>query len=550
MRTYLPAGTQIAGYRVESLIGRGGMAVVYRAEHLRLGRRVALKLIAPEFAEHEKFRQRFMRESRLAAAIDHPNILPVYEADEAEGLLYLAMRYVEGIDLKGLLAEQGRLDTRQVLSILSQVASALDVAHARSLIHRDVKPGNILLVPGPDAEEPYHVYLADFGLTKRSSSDSGLTGPGQFVGTIDYIAPEQITGKPVGPQADIYALGCVLFECLTGAIPFERDEDLAVLWAHVQEPPPSVTSRNPALPTAVDAVLATAMAKSPEDRFSTCRQLMGALRSALRDGPPTISGPQPILASVPSASGEPQLVPSTKERQDEPLGTKEGRRLSHPQRPQPQPVRLGDPRWTRSLLILGLVVLLALAGMAGTVLFRSGNRNLTFAASDQLPFSFSYPNDWQKHTHAGFFTVLSPHDLIDFYSDPEKAWTDIRPLLAKDAENVVGAYLPLEVAYLDIGAQEAVEAKVEALLPEKVEFGSHEPRIIIDGRPTDRVQGRVIDPSHPDTWITFTDYVIQAKPGVAVQLMLFASDQAVNSHIFDRIIGSVRFDQARLARLS
>jgi hypothetical protein len=146
--------------------------------------------------------------------------------------------------------------------------------------------------------------------------------------------------------------------------------------------------------------------------------------------------------------------------------------------------------------------------------------------------------------------VLSPHDLIDFYSDPEKAWTDIRPLLAKDAENVVGAYLPLEVAYLDIGAQEAVEAKVEALLPEKVEFGSHEPRIIIDGRPADRVQGRVIDPSHPDTWITFTDYVIQAKPGVAVQLMLFASDQAVNSHIFDRIIGSVRFDQARLARLS
>jgi serine/threonine protein kinase len=547
MATYLPTGTQIAGYRVESLIGRGGMAVVYRAEHLRLGRRVALKLIAPEFAEHEKFRQRFMRESRLAAAIDHPNILPVYEADEAEGLLYIAMRYVEGTDLKGLLAEQGRLATRQVLSILAQVASALDVAHARGLIHRDVKPGNILLTPGPDADEPHHVYLADFGLTKRSSSDSGLTGAGQFVGTIDYVAPEQITGKPVGPQADIYALGCVLFECLTGTIPFERDDDLAVLWAHLQEPPPSVTSRNPVLPTAVDVVLATAMAKSPEDRFSTCRQLMGALRSALRDGPPAISGPQPIPASAPSASGEPQPVPSTKEGR--PPGTREGRRPSHPQQPQPQPVRLRSPGRTRSLLLLGLVVLLALAGTTGKVLFRGGNRNLTFAASDQLPFSFSYPSHWQEHTHAGFFTVLSPHDLIGFYSDPERAWTDIRPVLAKDAKNVVGAYLPLEVAYLDIGSQQAVEAKVEALLPKKVEFGSHERRTV-DGHPADRLQGRVVDPNDPDTSVTFIHYVIQAKPGLAVQLMLFASDQAVNSRIFDRIIGSVRFDQAHLARLS
>jgi serine/threonine protein kinase len=459
------------------------------------------------------------------------------------------MRYIEGTDLKSLLAEQGLLDTGLVLSILSQVTSALDVAHARGLIHRDVKPGNILLVPGPDAEEPQHVYLADFGLTKRPASDSGLPGAGRFVGAIDYVAPEQLTGEPVGPQADIYALGCVLFECFTGATPFERKDDLAVFRAHLQEPPPLVTSRNPVLPTAVDAVLATAMAKSPEDRFSTCRQLMGALRSALRDGPPVTSGPPPIPVPGPSASREPQPVPSTKEGQGKPPDTKEERRPSHPQRPQPQPVRLRGPGRTRRLLILGLVVLLALAGTAGTVLFRSRNRNLTFAANDQLPFTFSYPNHWRKHTHASFFTVLSPHDLIGFYSDPKKAWTDIRPLLAKDAKNVVGAYLPLEVAYLDIGSQQAVEAKVEALLPEKIEFGSHQPHTV-DGHPADRLQGRVIDPSHPDTSLIFTDYVIQAKPGMAVQLMLFGSDEAVDSRAFDQIISSVRFDQARLARLS
>jgi serine/threonine protein kinase len=548
MRTDLPAGTQIAGCRVESLIGRGGMAVVYRAEHLRLGRRVALKLIAPEFAEDEQFRQRFLRDSRLAAAIDHPNILPVYEADEAQGLLYIAVRYLEGTDLKSLLAKVGRMGTGQVLSMLSQVTSALDVAHARGLIHRDVKPGNILLVPGPDAEEPHHVYLADFGLTKRSASDSGLPGAGQFVGTINYVAPEQITGEPVGPQADIYALGCVLFECFTGATPFEGD-DLAILSAHLQEPPPPVTSRNPVLPTAVDSVLAIAMAKSPQDRFSTCRQLLGALRSALSDGPPAFGGTQSVPAPGPSVSGDLQPVPSTEEVQGRVHGPEAGPQPSRPPQSQPQPARLGAPRRTRNLLVLGVVVLLALAGAAGTVLLRSGERNVTFGASDQLPFSFSYPSQWQKHTHTGFFTVLSPYDLIGFYSDPEKAWTDIRPLLAKDADNVVGAYLPLEVAYLDIGSQQAVEAKVEALLPEKVEFGSHEPRII-DGHLADGVHGRVTDPSHPDTSLIFTDYVIQAKPGMAVQLMLFGSEEAVDSRTFGRIIGSVRFDQARLARLS
>jgi serine/threonine protein kinase len=210
MRTFLPAGTEVAGYRIESLIGRGGMAVVYRAEHLRLGRKVALKLMIPELAENEMFRQRFIRESRLAAAIDHPNILPIYDAGESEGLLYIAMRYVPGSDLKDLLAEQGRLDTTQTLSILSQVANALDVAHAHDLIHRDVKPGNVLLTPGPDAGEPYHAYLSDFGLTKRSMSQSGLTNTGQFVGTIDYVAPEQIAGRAVGrtPTCTPWAASC------------------------------------------------------------------------------------------------------------------------------------------------------------------------------------------------------------------------------------------------------------------------------------------------------------------------------------------------------
>ncbi|MBT2454128.1 protein kinase [Streptomyces sp. ISL-86] len=273
-------GRQIAGYLVESEIGRGGMAVVYRARDLKLDRVVALKLLAPDLARNDIFRKRFAHESRVAAAIDHPHIVPVFEAGETDGVLYIAMTYVPGQDLRAMLDRTGPLPVDTAARIASQVASALDAAHDHDLVHRDVKPGNILVAAGTDSEHPEHVYLTDFGLTKKSLSLTGFTSVGQFVGTLDYVAPEQISGKPVDGRCDVYSLGCVVYEMLAGGPPFERDDDMALLWAHQYDPPPPVSSRQPELTAAVDEVLATALAKSPEDRWSSCLEFTGALRRA------------------------------------------------------------------------------------------------------------------------------------------------------------------------------------------------------------------------------------------------------------------------------
>lgn len=279
-------GRRVAGYLLEDELGRGGMAVVYRAQDLRLGRTVAVKLLAPELARNDTFRQRFAHESRVAAAIDHPHIVPVFEAGETDGVLYIAMRYVEGRDLRALLDRDGRLPLETACRIALQVASALDAAHAHDLVHRDVKPGNILVADGTDSDHPEHVYLTDFGLTKKSLSLTGFTRVGQFVGTLDYVAPEQISGRPVDGRCDVYSLACVVFEMLTGAPPFRRDDDMALLWAHQYDAAPPLTSLRPDLPTAVDAVLAQALAKAPGDRYDTCRGFVTALRTAGRTAAP------------------------------------------------------------------------------------------------------------------------------------------------------------------------------------------------------------------------------------------------------------------------
>ena len=203
-------GTEIAGYRIESLLGRGGMSVVYLAEHVRLGRKVALKLLAPMLSDDESFRERFQRESRRAAELDHPNVVPIFDAGEADGQLFIAMRYIEGCDLKTLIRREGPLGVGRTLFILEQAADGLDAAHERNLIHRDVKPANILI-----AEPSEQVYLTDFGVVKHTASQ-GLTRTGFFIGTVDYAAPEQIEGLPVDARTDVYALGCVLYECLVG----------------------------------------------------------------------------------------------------------------------------------------------------------------------------------------------------------------------------------------------------------------------------------------------------------------------------------------------
>jgi serine/threonine-protein kinase len=273
-------GTELGPYRIEAVIGRGGMGVVYLAEQARLGRKVALKIVSPEFSDDPKARARFLRESQMAAAIDHPNILPIYEADEADGVLFIAMRLVEGTDLAARLAA-GLMDPRVAAAILAQVAGALDAAHARGLVHRDVKPANILLSVGAGADQGDHAYLTDFGLTKRGGSETSLTAAGGFAGTLAYIAPEQVDGREIDGRADQYSLACMAFECLTGQVPFVRETDIATAMAHIKDPPPSARALQPTLPAGVDAVLARGMAKAPDDRYPTCGAFLADLRGAL-----------------------------------------------------------------------------------------------------------------------------------------------------------------------------------------------------------------------------------------------------------------------------
>jgi hypothetical protein len=245
------------------------MGVVYRATQLALGRPVALKLISPKLAADPLFRERFQRESRLAASIDHPNVIPVYEAGEADGTLFLSMRWVEGDDLDTVVRRGGGLDPSRAAHVVSQVAAALDAAHRRGLVHRDVKPANVLVVDGRED----HVYLTDFGLVKRMSGSGQLTHSGQLLGTIDYIAPEQIQGKGNDPRTDVYSLGCVLFHCLTGRVPFDMDNEVAKIYAHLNEPVPKPSEVAPGLPPALDKVVARAMAKEPEQRYPSAGDL-------------------------------------------------------------------------------------------------------------------------------------------------------------------------------------------------------------------------------------------------------------------------------------
>jgi serine/threonine protein kinase len=274
-------GDEFAGYRVRSVLGRGGMSVVYQAENLRLSSVIALKILAPELADDDVFRARFLEESRIAASLNHPNVIPIYDMGAQDNLLYIAMRYVSGTDMRQMIKKRGRILPATALFLVGQAARALDAAHRRGLVHRDVKPGNLLIERGSDDADPDHVYLADFGITKHAMSRSGLTSTGQFLGTIDYVAPEQIRGTSVLGQADQYSLGCVLYECLTGRVPFEKDLDAAIIWAHVEETPTMPTVLRPELPPEIDEVFGRVLAKRPDERYGSCREFVEAARMAL-----------------------------------------------------------------------------------------------------------------------------------------------------------------------------------------------------------------------------------------------------------------------------
>src|SRR5215471_14315040 len=274
----ISVGSRIGEYRLEEQIGQGGMAVVFRAQDERLQRQVALKILSPALAADRAFRHRFIRESRSAAAADDPHIIPVFEAGDADGVLFIAMRYVPGGDVGTLVSRLGPLPIVRAATIISGVASALDAAHGVGLVHRDVKPANMLVDARPG--RPDHVYLSDFGLTKGALASTDLTGTRRFLGTLNYCAPEQIQGRHVDARTDEYALACVTFALLSGEPPFSRNEDMAVLYAQISEPPPPLTSRRSDVPPTVDDVLLRALAKAPEDRYPSCGQFAAALRLA------------------------------------------------------------------------------------------------------------------------------------------------------------------------------------------------------------------------------------------------------------------------------
>jgi serine/threonine-protein kinase len=295
----LGVGDTFADHRIDGLLGQGGMGVVYRATDLRLNRAVALKIIKPELSLDDDFRRRFRRESELAASIRHPNVVTIYQAGDSDGRLYVTMDLIDGTDLRALLTERGRLDPATATATVSQIASALDAAHAHGLVHRDVKPANILVA----SAAPLHVYLTDFGLTKRTSSQSGLTKTGLFVGTLDYAAPEQIKGWPVDARTDGYALGCVLFEMTAGHPPFRRDNDMATLYAHMTEPPPALTTLVPGVPPALDAAVQRALAKEPDERYPSAGDLGRAVLAAAAGTP--LAEPERTVATGRAAPGAP-----------------------------------------------------------------------------------------------------------------------------------------------------------------------------------------------------------------------------------------------------
>jgi hypothetical protein len=314
--TELSDGDEFAGYRIERRLGRGGMGILYLAVEPGLHRRVALKLIAPEAAADEVFARRFAEESRIAASIEHPNVVPIYAAGEERGVPFIAMRYVAGSDLSRRLAREGRLEPARAVALIAQIGNGLDAIHAAGLVHRDVKPANVLLSGEGSAE---HAYITDFGVARNVATQSGLTQTGRFVGTLDYVAPEQISGGEVDARVDVYALGCLLFKLLTGQVPYPREGEAARLYAHLNDPPPAPSLYVPEVSMALDDVVIRAMSKQPGDRHPSAGDLGRAAAAAL--GGSAVVVPERTVATGAAATRTAETVqpqPTEPGRQAEP----------------------------------------------------------------------------------------------------------------------------------------------------------------------------------------------------------------------------------------
>jgi hypothetical protein len=353
--TELSDGDEFAGYRIERRLGRGGMGILYLAVEPGLDRRVALKLIAPEAAAEEVFAKRFAEESRIAASIEHPNVVPIYAAGEEDGVPFIAMRFVAGSDLSQRIAREGRLAPEQAVALIAQVGNGLDAIHAAGLVHRDVKPANVLLSGG----EADHAYITDFGVARNVATQSGLTQTGRFVGTLDYVAPEQISGVAIDARVDVYALGCLLFKLLTGEVPFPREGEAARLYAHLNDPPPAPSLYAPGVSMALDDVVVRAMAKQPEDRYPSAGDLGRAATAALRGAPVTV--PEHTVATGAAATVERETVGETRAAKPprvtapaESATAATGRLSPEPEEPLTEPDVAGPGR--RPLLIGGALV--------------------------------------------------------------------------------------------------------------------------------------------------------------------------------------------------
>ena len=330
----LESGTVFAGHRIEGVAGRGGMGVVYQATQLALDRTIALKVIAAGLLEDQTVRNRFVRESKVAASIDHPNVIPIYYAGEENGIAYIAMRFVPGDDVRSLVRREGPLAPERAARIAAQIGSALDAAHSAGLVHRDIKPANVLMT----AED--HVYLTDFGLTKHALSVAGSTKPGHWVGTLDYVAPEQIRGERIDARADVYAFGCLLFFMLTGVVPFRREGDEARLWAHLSEPPPKPSDLVPELPAAFDDVIARALAKDPEERYPSAGDLGRAATAAAIGRTPAErerlvakGAAAPVESETVTAATKPKTPPQTQHEPEAETLLQERSRIQRTKRP-------------------------------------------------------------------------------------------------------------------------------------------------------------------------------------------------------------------------
>ncbi|MEV4114406.1 serine/threonine-protein kinase [Nonomuraea sp. NPDC049695] len=518
-------GQEVAGYYIEDIVGKGGMAVVYLALDPRLSRRVALKILNPVLSVDDRFRQRFILESRTVASIEHPNIIPIYEANaDADGVLYIAMRYVDGLDLRRLIYDRGALPIGQAYQIFAQVAAALDAAHAHDLIHRDVKPANILLAGD-------HVYLTDFGITKHRSSISGLTQTDQFIGTPRYMAPEQINKEHIDGRCDQYALACVVYEALSGRLPFQRENDIALLWAHLAEQPTPLSQLRPELPAQIDAVMMRALAKSPEQRYATCTEFVTALRDAISGGQPDAlggahfvprqglpSGPYPVLGSGPSTG------PGTGPRTGPPTGPSPlaaptsgphvalgaASRLAPPTQPNVAKRRPGR------IPIVATTLVAAVAALALVVMIIMNHRSDTWSrykTSAAAPLTFEYPGDWTVRTHQDLFAVASPHAQEFeslFVAGPGADWTAVSQIVEDDPDSASGVYVQVSDTLDANGTSDQMKAKMEALLPGQVDVG----KPVQDQAgtsPATRFDGALHDPGS-GTRLGFVSYVIDRQP--------------------------------------